>query len=277
VFKVGFNHNSGGWQGAYSSAKEQFQGPVSRWTGPIVEFAIQGAIQGLYQMNLTVPPEFLRNRSMEYFNSTSNFDFCVYATSLGYVDFCLAQYTITDQRAATTDWVVLGSQSLYLITQYEENTSGWERFVDSLATIFKPFTPGVWLFLVLFVIPALGTCMIVHELGHPGSAYPKQEDVIIIDNTKRGAQRVETRKVPMYRHVFRAIYISLLSVLMNQYEHSIVTRGAMINLLGVSFFILTIINVYTANLAAVRTHMNYSAKNENARIIWTDTFYSHRS
>jgi hypothetical protein len=251
VFKVGFNSNSGGWQGAYSSEKEQFSGPVEAWGGPTVEFAIDGAQEGNYQMNLTEPPAFLRERAHNYFQSTSNFDFCVYATALGYLDFCLAQYTISDKRAATTDWLVLGSQDLHLIVQYEESTAGWERFIESFLILFSPFTPGVWVFLVLFVIPVLGALMIVHEYDHPGSSYPKKEEVLVKDNKRRGCESVETRNVPFYRHISRAVYINLLSVLQQTYVHTVVTDGAMLNLLGISFFILTIIAVYTANLAAV--------------------------
>lgn len=252
VFKVGFNHNSGGWQGAYSSNAVQYVGPSDVWSGPTVDFAITGAERGGYRMNLTVPPEFLRNRSMEYFNSASNFDFCVYATSLGYLDLCLAQYTITDQRASTTDWLVLGSQDVNLIVQYQSTLSGWDRFTEQLRTIFLPFTDDVWLFLVVFVIPMLGMLMVAHEYNHPGSTYCETEDVIVKDNTRPGSvEQVETRRVPIVRHLGRAAYINYLSVLQGNYGHSVVTYGAMLNLLGVSFFILTIISVYTANLAAV--------------------------
>jgi hypothetical protein len=250
IFKVGFNSNSGGWQGAYSKNKAHFLGPVDLWSGPTVQFAIEGAIRGGFQINLTEPPEFLRNRSQVYFNSTSSFDFCVFAASLGYLDFCLAQYTISNIRAATTDWLVLGSQDLYLIVQYEEALSDWESFIESVQTIFSPFTPSVWIFVIFFVIPVLGMLMVVHEYGNPASSYAMTEDVIVKDNDS-GIEIVETKHIPIYRHLVKALYIHLLAVLQQNYAHAVVTTGAMLNLLGICFFILTLLAVYTANLAAV--------------------------
>ena len=46
IFRVGFNSNSGGWQGAYSKQRHQFQGPVDLWTGPTVDFAVTGFCPG---------------------------------------------------------------------------------------------------------------------------------------------------------------------------------------------------------------------------------------
>jgi len=252
VYKVGFNRNSGGWQGAYSESGKQFEGPIAQWSGPTVEFAFEAARAGGFLLNLTEPPEYLRPRSQKYFNSTSSFDFCVYATSLGYLDFCLAQYTVSNQRASTTDWLVLGSQDIYLIAQYEEELSGWELFSYNIGLVFAPFTSGVWFFMLFFVIPVLGCLMIFHEFNHPGSVYPEKEQYLVMEKGSH-ATHVETMKVPFYRHLTRALYIGMLSVLQQHYDHSVVTYGALINLLGVSFFILTIIAVYTANLAAILT------------------------
>jgi hypothetical protein len=38
VLKVGFNHNSGGWKGAYSKEKTHFNGPANIWDGPSIQF-----------------------------------------------------------------------------------------------------------------------------------------------------------------------------------------------------------------------------------------------
>lgn len=96
TFNVGFNHNSGGWTGAYSQKKQHFIGPGTAWSGPAVEFVREAARIGNFRVNLTVPPAELKNKSLEYF-SASMFDYCVYATALGYLDFCVAKYTVTDQ------------------------------------------------------------------------------------------------------------------------------------------------------------------------------------
>ena len=242
VFKVGFNSNSGGWVGAYRNPRLHFEGPISLWGGPTVDFAVEAAKRGDFQLMLTAPPEFLRNGSTSYFGGSS-FDFCVYATSLGYLDFCLAQYTITDIRASTTDWLVLNSQDLNLVVQLQDRLSNWDSFKESLSLIFAPFKVQTWMFIIFFVIPFLGILMVVHEYNHPGSSYPEKHFVIVKKNNARGVEYVEERGIPLLHHVARAMYINLLSVLQQNYVHTVVSYGAMMNLLGVSFFILTIIAV----------------------------------
>lgn len=219
TYRVGFNHNSGGWLGAYSTQGRSFEGPPSLWSGPTVNFAIQGALSARFEMNLTQPPDFLRNRSAAYFNSQSQFDLCVYATALGYLDFCLAQYTITNQRAATTDWLLLGGQDLFLVVQYNEGKPGLAGFLDAAWTIFLPFTPGAWAFMILIVIPILGALFVLHDYNHPGSAYPEKEDVIVQHNDDRPDELV-SQTVPLWRHVGRGIYINLLSVMQQTYSVS---------------------------------------------------------
>jgi hypothetical protein len=243
VLRAGFNSNSGGWLGAYSSTNEQFKGPVSLWTGPAVSFVTEAARAGNFLINITEPPEFLRAHSLEYFGPSS-FDYCVYTTALGYLDFCVAQYTVTDQRASTTDWLLLGSQDIHLMVDISENQeTRFDKFLTSTKTIFKPFTRSTWIFVIFLVIPLLGGLMVVHEYGHAGSAFPKMESIVEIDDTKGGQQEIKERKVPLYRHIVRSMYIGYLSVLQQNYSQSVVTYGAMLNLLGISFFILTIIAV----------------------------------
>lgn len=236
MYRVGFNSNTGGWIGAYSATGKHFQGPPSAWSGPFVNFAIQGAMEARYQMNFTAPPEFLRNRSRAYFNSQSPFDLCVYATALGFLDFCLAQYTITNQRAATTDWLLLGSQDLHLVVQYDDGKQGLAGFLDKSWTIFQPFTPGAWAMMILIFIPLLGILMVFHDFNHPGSTYPEKEDMILHHNDNSRPDELVTRKVPFLRHIGRGIYVGLLSVMQQNYAHSVVTMSAQINLLGMSFF-----------------------------------------
>jgi len=96
VLNVGMNANTGGWLGAYSADNEHFKGPMKRWSGPVVEFVKEAAYKGGFSINITEPPDFLRNKSDAFFGGTSAFDFCVYATSLGYLGMCMAQYTITE-------------------------------------------------------------------------------------------------------------------------------------------------------------------------------------
>jgi hypothetical protein len=72
------------------------------------------------------------------------------------------------------------------------------------------------------------------------------ESIVEIGNEDNGVQHeIKERKVPIYRHIIRSIYIAFLAVLRQDYLQSVVTYGAMMHLLGISFFILTIIAVYT--------------------------------
>lgn len=166
---------------------------------------------------------------------------------------CVAQYTITDQRASSTDWLLLGSSGVYLVIDTSDaSISSVKYFFKSVTTIFQPFTPEAWAFIVFFVIPVLGCLMIVHERGKGGSTYPMEEAVVVIDEAK-GESVLKKRPIPLRRTLIKSIYIAFLAVLQQSYEQSVLTLGAMLNLLGISFFILTIIAVYTANLAAILT------------------------
>ena len=252
IFRIGLNSNTGGWLGSYHKTEGiHFQGPITSWTGLAVDFVVQAAIRGRFLLELAQPPEFLKNRSQAYFASESQFDLCVYATALGYLDMCVAQYTITDQRASSTDWLLLGSQSIYLVVHTESTSIGkFEFFLKSIATIFQPFTPETWIFIVLFVIPVLGALMVVHERGRNGTTYPTEEAVVV---TEGGESFLKKVRVPWKQHLVKSVYIGYLAVLQQSYDQSVVTLGAMLNLLGISFFILTIVAVYTANLAAILT------------------------
>ena len=169
TFKVGLNSNSGGWMGAYSSAKEHFEGPFDRWSGLSMDFVVQAAFQGKFQLELSRPPASLWNGSVDYFHGDSQFDYCVYATALGYLDMCIAQYTITNQRASSTDWLLLGSAGIYLAVNTDDTKSGtFSYYLNSVGTIFSPFTMGTWMFVILFIIPLFGILMVIHERGQGG-------------------------------------------------------------------------------------------------------------
>ena len=52
---------------------------------------------------------------MDMAPSTSSFTRCVYATGLGYLDFCIAKFSITTQRSSMTDFFTLEKEPMYLI------------------------------------------------------------------------------------------------------------------------------------------------------------------
>ena len=120
------------------------------WTGPSVDFFREAALEGQFQINITQPPDFLRNQSRKFFGS-SKFDLCVYAASLGYLDFCVGAFFINEKRSNVTTMYEASSDPIYLDT-FDESGSGatsWEAFVTATLTIFQPFELGAWLLIFL--------------------------------------------------------------------------------------------------------------------------------
>jgi hypothetical protein len=249
--KVGLNSNTGGWLGAYSSEKVQFDGPIEKWSGPVVNFVKQAAFKGGFYINVTSPPDFLRNKSNEFFDSESSFDFCVYATALGYLDFCVAQYTVTNKRASVTPFLLLDSSAMHVIVKPEvlERIQSYQDFTDSYNLTLAPFTKETWIFMTCFVIPLFALLMAYHEYGKRGSSFPTTEKAIVTNED--GSHEIKYVRIGLGRTLIKAIYTTNLAVMQNAYEQPVVTGGAMLHLLGVSFFVFTITAAYTANLAAV--------------------------
>ena len=119
TFRVGFTSNSGGWKGAYS-AEGSFS--LTGWSGPTIDFFEKAALEANFNMKASTFPEHLREESVAFF-STSSFDRCVYTTSIGYLDFCVERYTITNKRASAATFFTLFSKPLYLVVFMEEKGS----------------------------------------------------------------------------------------------------------------------------------------------------------
>jgi len=225
IFRVAFVKNSGGWKGAYTD-KENFD-VTDSWDGPTVNFFQQAALEGKFSMNRTAPPPWLQKKSRAFFNSSSAFDYCVYATSLGYIDFCVGMFSMTDNRIAAGNFFKIYSEPLYLVV-FQNDGESWNTFWKNVGNVFKPFTKGAWLFIVFFVIPFLSLLIGFHE----HKTVPKSVNTCIIcDSLYSG-----------YNSFFQAAWP-------NEAE----TLSGRITILGMGFFILTIIAAYTANLAAILT------------------------
>ena len=254
TLQVALNSNTGGWMGAYhpegSFATTSNGAP---WTGPMVEFLKDAATRGGFRLNITAPPMWLREESAKFFGDSS-FDACVYATSLGYLDVCIGAYTITDKRASVTPFFELGSDPVYLVTFSDDETgvSYQETLLRSVLTIFQPFTYGSWIMIAFICLPVLGALMLFHEYGTPGSAFPEEHEVITT-NTVTGEQKLEAKRIPFRQHVPKALYMSYLSFFNGSYDPVVVTLGGKVNLLAILSFVLLVLAVYTANLAAILT------------------------
>lgn len=237
--------NSGGWKGAYSKSGEFFEGPWSDWSGVVVELAKLVSKEVGFNLNITKPPDFLKQNVKTMLGATNPFDHCLYATTLGYVDMCLAQYAINTRRALTGTFIRLESEMMYLVVHRDK-----EKFGNSIVTVFAPLKAETWFFIIVIVLPILGLLTLYHEYGNP--SFPKTEPVVIIDKTTQKEEET-TRKIPIYHHAFRSLYFTYLAVLRGDYDLSVISTGAKINTIGIVFFFVIIIAVYTANLASFFT------------------------
>ena len=252
TLRVAFNSNTGGWKGA-SNVDGSFA-INNMWKGPIVEFMNNAAFRGGFTINVTAPPSWLREGSQRFFGPSS-FDYCVYATSLGYLDVCVAAYSITDKRAAVTTFFETSDDPVYLITFTDtgESTS-WSSFKEEFGKIFAPFTGAAWAMIVLLSLPLLGLLMMYHEYGAPGSAYPRKAPYLVTD--KDGREMISNRDIPKMKHIGRSLYMAVLSFFQESYDQSVVTVGGKIHLLAISSLVYLVLAVYTANLAAILTSDN---------------------
>jgi len=251
TLNVALNSNSGGWKGAYNP-----EGPFAMnnlWEGPALEFVQHAASQGGFILNYTKPPEWIYNYSREYFGSDSLFDYCVYAVGLGYLDLCIASYTFTTKRTETTPHFEMHSNNFYLfIKKEQEDVSPWQEFRDNLPKIFDPFTDFVWICILVF-ISILGLIMVFFEYDAPGSVYPKEIKSFSKSDNGKGEPVIEMRKIPIYKYFARSVYRSMLALGDQAYSQSVYTGEGQVILLAMSFFIMMIVSLYTANIAAMLT------------------------
>uniref|UniRef100_A0A7S4UM90 Ionotropic glutamate receptor C-terminal domain-containing protein n=1 Tax=Ditylum brightwellii TaxID=49249 RepID=A0A7S4UM90_9STRA len=186
-------------------------------------------------------------------SDTSTPPLSVYATSLGYLDFCIGAYTITSKRAAFADFFETTDNGLYLITFVDSGGTSWDVFRKEFLTVFQPFEWKVWMLIMFFFIPALSILMLTHEYGAPGSAYPRTVPVLVQEDGINGQRRVRERPVPIIKHIVESIYVGILAFFHNTFSQGVVTVGGKIHLLAIASFVMMVYSVYTANLAAILT------------------------
>lgn len=260
TYKVAINSNTGGWMGAYN-----VDGHFSmngKWDGPLVHFIRDAAIKGGFKLDMQAPPEWLKNESLDFFGSSS-FDYCVYATSLGYLDFCVGAYTITSKRASVAPFFELTNDPIYLITfTGGGDESSWEDFAAQLTTIFQPFTYGSWIMIICFCLPTLGVLMLFHEYHTPGGAFPREQEIAVM-NTKTMETNMVAKPIPLSTHVSKAVYFAFLSLVSGTYDTAVITTGGKMHLLAILTFLVFVLAVYTANLAAILTTVKNKSEVKN--------------
>lgn len=255
----------GGWEGAYSDSGKSFAGPLDVWRGPCVEYIKNTAEYIGFEIEVTESPSFLKNKSNEYFGTTSSFALCVFAASLGVVDLCVAQYSVTPDRSAATDFFVLTSQDIYLIVPDIVQTNQF-KFLNALKTILQPLETSTWMFCFFVVLPIMGLLFVFHEYDKPGSHFPKRETML--ERDEDGNEEIVDRFIPHYKHALWSLYSALLSMMRLSYRSSVWSLGAKIHLIGFTFFIMTICSAYIANLTAILTERaNFSGINSISQVV----------
>jgi hypothetical protein len=116
------------------------------WSGPTVDFIQLAAT--VAHMTLEPFQEFpnrLYQEPVLFFDTTSTFDACLFATSLGLIDLCVASYGITSRRATVGKFVVLGIMPVRLVIQEDFYLrTDLKLYIESMKTIFEPLRPETW-------------------------------------------------------------------------------------------------------------------------------------
>ena len=277
TLRVGFRTNSGGYLGSYHPVGHGIRD--ERWSGPTVEFVKEVAKRGGFYVNITEPPDEIKSNSILHAGSNSSFTQCVFATSLGYVDFCVGLFTITSVRNSMSPFFVVEAQPVYAVSR-EVNRN--MDLTSGFVIIFRPFTPAVWL-LFLFTIVLLNVVFATQEFGMIGSMFdittnrkeeavkrevpkltrrksmlPRQitssvkafEDVLNRLDTN-GDGRVSFKEYRQYLlAVMESFYVGLLSITGGGVAHTAVSSGGRVTLIGFGVFILLAITQYTSTLTS---------------------------
>lgn len=276
TLRVALLDESAGWTGAYSSDGQHFVGPWQKWSGTTVSFIQKAALQGEFSLRLVDPStEFeaqnLTLRAQEYYDgSKSAFDLCVYATSTGFVDLCIGDFTITDRRVFETEWIKLQTRYLRMAVPFTYNDND---VLDDLWTFVKPFQWQTWLFMLFFVVPVMAVLFFVFDDGQ-NSILLKYEPVATAIHKKNDdleqsldsgkperrqskkedyEEHVELQYVPWYTRLGRTLSVTYLSLVTRSYNVQVVSLPSKINFYGMTIFLFGFGSTYFANLAAQLT------------------------
>ena len=248
TFNAALLSNTGGWAGAYNPEGHFAMNDL--WYGPLVDFMIHATAVGDFNFNYTRPPEWLQNYAQDYFDSNSMFDYCVYAISLGFLDICNAAFTLTPERTEITPFFKISNRQVHLFIKAAPVVPIWQEFVENLPKIFLPFDTWAWCAIIAYLM-ILGLIMLIFEYNAPGSVYPRE----VACYYKRDDDKpvIEMRNVPKANYAIRSMYRSLLAFCEQSFGQNVYTVEGKILLLAISFFIMMVIALYTANIAAILT------------------------
>ncbi|CAB9511679.1 expressed unknown protein [Seminavis robusta] len=261
--RVALLDSSAGWTGSFSIDGENFEGPWQKWRGPTLNFLQKASLQGAFSLRIANPvrdnPELnLTARSREYHNgSTSPFDLCVYVTAAGFVDLCVGDFTITQDRIFETRWIKLQTRYLYLAVPFEY---GDQSVWDDVMTLFKPYQWQTWCFMLFFVVPMMTILFFWFDDGKNHLLLDYEPMSIELSSAKSDRNRhgeppihIELQNTPWYERFLRALSVSYLSLATRSYSVDALSTAAKINVYAFTVFLFGFGLTYTANLAAQLT------------------------
>ena len=154
VLRVGYRQNLGGTHGSYHPV-EGNGGPQhrdDRWYGPYPEIVTAAALKGGFSLNITEIPEHVLLKARAHalvLADDSGVSECAYAVGLGYLDVCVVQAAITNERGRLADFLALEELPMHLIVGVEHDAPTVGEMVGA---VFAPYSARTWLCLVVAVV-----------------------------------------------------------------------------------------------------------------------------
>ncbi|CAK9030463.1 unnamed protein product [Durusdinium trenchii] len=227
TLRVQFLGNTGGWKGNYCTGNLGEACVDQRGFGPVQNFfdLVVGSAGIKVQQISELPEAVYAQRAR--LGQRSNFDLCIWATGMGFLDLCVASLVMLPRRSDASPFVSLWAEPTILVgptvSSAEEVTFG-----QMLSAAFRPFSPELWLALLCVVI----TCSLV---------------ITYFETSQHGQfNDIRSKRLRAAEAVYRALY----SLFMCESRFEPQTLGGRIVGLGLAFMCILFVCGYTATLAS---------------------------
>ncbi|CAE7853648.1 GLR3.2 [Symbiodinium microadriaticum] len=227
TLRVQFLGNTGGWKGNYCPGFAGQPCEGQRGYGPVGRFFdLVAGNAGITVQQVTAVPDPVRDQ-LERMGQRSNFDLCIWATGMGYVDVCVASLVMLPRRTDASPFVNLWSEPTILVGPVVD-TAQDVSFSEMLGAAFRPFSPNLWL--TLLAVVTSSSLIITYFETSPNGQF----------------QDLHGKREKAAEAVYRAFY----SLFMCESRFEPCTLGGRIVGLGLAFMCILFVCGYTATLAS---------------------------
>ncbi|CAE7458773.1 GLR3.2 [Symbiodinium sp. CCMP2456] len=227
TLRVQFLGNTGGWKGNYCPGFAGQPCEGQRGYGPVGRFFdLVAGNAGITVQQVTAVPDPVRDQ-LERMGQRSNFDLCIWATGMGYLDVCVASLVMLPRRTDASPFVNLWSEPTILVGPVVD-TAEDVSFSEMLGAAFRPFSPNLWL--TLLAVVTSSSLIITYFETSPDGQF----------NDLHGKREKAAEAV------YRAFY----SLFMCESRFEPCTLGGRIVGLGLAFMCILFVCGYTATLAS---------------------------